>query len=69
MPVMDDEGKRQEQFKYWIGTWLRENLATGDIKPSPEPKVVGNGLEAINAGLDMIVQGVSCVKLVVEIEE
>ncbi|KAF7169368.1 hypothetical protein CNMCM5623_002131 [Aspergillus felis] len=51
------EGERLEQFRYWIGTWLRENLAKGTIRPSPEPSVVGMGLGAINAGLDKLRQG------------
>ncbi|OJJ42349.1 hypothetical protein ASPZODRAFT_137358 [Penicilliopsis zonata CBS 506.65] len=68
MPSMVEE-ERLEQFQYWLGTWLRENLAKGTIKPSPEPSVVGKGLEAINAGLDNLRQGVSCTKLVVEIAE
>ncbi|KAJ3539746.1 hypothetical protein NM208_g5363 [Fusarium decemcellulare] len=61
------EEERLEQFRYWLGTWLRENLATGVIRPSPEPKVVGKGLKAVNTGLDMLRQGVSCTKLVVEV--
>ena len=64
-----DETKRLEQFQYWIGTWLKENLALQTIKPSPNPTVVGKGLGAINAGLDRLGQGVSCRKLVVEIAE
>ena len=64
-----EEGERLEQFRYWMGTWLRENLAKGVVKPSPEPTVVGNGLGAINTGLDMLLQGVSCTKLVVEVEQ
>ncbi|KAI0123438.1 chaperonin 10-like protein [Xylariales sp. AK1849] len=64
------EGERLQQFQYWIGTWLRENLAKGTtIRPSPEPKVVGKGLGAINAGLDMLLRRVSCTKLVVEVAE
>lgn len=63
------EGERLQQFQYWIGTWLRENLAKGTLRPSPEPKVVGKGLGAINAGLDMMLRGVSCTKLVVEVAE
>ncbi|KAJ6131120.1 hypothetical protein N7523_001580 [Penicillium sp. IBT 18751x] len=63
------EGERLEQFRYWIGTWLRENLDKGTIKPSPEPSVIGKGLGAINAGLDKLLLGVSCTKLVVEVTE
>ncbi|CAI7591739.1 unnamed protein product [Penicillium viridicatum] len=64
-----DEGDRLAHFGYWMGTWLRENLANGTIRPSPEPIIVGKGLGAINGGLDMLLQGVSCTKLVVEIAE
>jgi hypothetical protein len=61
--------ERLEQFRYWLGTWLRENLAKGAIRPSPEPSISGKGLGAINAGLDKLLQGVSCTKLVVEVAE
>ncbi|OOG00871.1 hypothetical protein ASPCADRAFT_202701 [Aspergillus carbonarius ITEM 5010] len=67
MPSMDED-ERLAQFKYWMGT-LRENLANGTIRPSPEPRVVGKGLGAINAGLDVLRRGVSCTKLVVEVAE
>ncbi|KAF5683574.1 zinc-binding alcohol dehydrogenase domain-containing protein [Fusarium denticulatum] len=61
------EEERLEQFNYWIGNYLSKNLASGNIKPSPEPKVVGKGLEFINSALDKMSEGVSCTKLVVEI--
>lgn len=65
-----DERERLAQFQYWMGTWLTENLTKGTVRPSPEPKVIGEGLGAINAGLDMILRGeVSCTKLVVEVAE
>ncbi|KAF5550698.1 zinc-binding alcohol dehydrogenase domain-containing protein [Fusarium mexicanum] len=63
------EEERLEQFKYWIGTYLRKNLSNGNIRPSPEPRVVGRGLEFINIALDKMSEGVSCTKLVVEIGE
>jgi NADPH:quinone reductase-like Zn-dependent oxidoreductase len=69
LPSMTDEQERQRQFLYWLGTWGRENLMNGNIRPSPEPQVVGKGLEAINVGLDMLRQGVSCAKLVIEVGE
>ncbi|KAJ5993476.1 hypothetical protein N7451_009200 [Penicillium sp. IBT 35674x] len=68
MPSMVEE-ERLEQFRYWIGTWLRENLAKGTIRPSPELSVVGKGLGAINDGLDKLLRGVSCTKLIIEIAE
>ncbi|KAL4993508.1 chaperonin 10-like protein [Aspergillus recurvatus] len=67
MPSMV-EAQRLEQFQVWMA-WLEENLAKATIKPSPEPSVVGKGLGAVNAGLDRLQQGVSCIKLVVEIAE
>ncbi|KAF1844467.1 GroES-like protein [Cucurbitaria berberidis CBS 394.84] len=63
------EEERLGHFQYWMGTWLRENLVKGVVRPSPEPRVVGKGLVAINDGLNMLLQGVSCTKLVIEIEE
>lgn len=68
LPSMQEE-ERLAQFRYWMGTWLAQNLANGSIRPSPELRVVGRGLEAINAGLDILAQGVSCTKLVVEIAD
>ncbi|KAH7397127.1 chaperonin 10-like protein [Pyrenochaeta sp. MPI-SDFR-AT-0127] len=63
------EEERLGQFQYWMGSWLRENLAKGVIRPSPEPRVVGKGLAAINTGLDLLLQGVSCTKLVIELDQ
>ncbi|KAL3485379.1 hypothetical protein BJX62DRAFT_217313 [Aspergillus germanicus] len=69
MPSFEDETVRLAQFNYWLGTWCRENLASGNIRPSPEVRVVGRGLQAINAGLNELARGVSCAKLVVEVAE
>ncbi|KAF4495898.1 Zinc-binding alcohol dehydrogenase domain containing protein cipB [Fusarium agapanthi] len=63
------EEERLEQFQYWIGTYLNKNLSNGNIKPSPEPKAVGKGLDLINIALDKMSKGLSCKKLVVEIGE
>ncbi|KAI1381167.1 GroES-like protein [Hypoxylon crocopeplum] len=68
LPSMD-EGERLKQYRFWMGTWLRENLAKGLVKPSPEPTVVGKGLGVISAGIDKLSQGVSCTKLIIEVEE
>lgn len=64
-----DAQQRMSQFRYWMGTWLQENLSKGRIEPSPAPKIVGRGLEAINTGIDILQKGVSCTKLVVEVNE
>ncbi|KAJ5320293.1 hypothetical protein PENANT_c010G00606 [Penicillium antarcticum] len=63
------EAERLEQFRYWLGTFLKSNLIKGNIRPSPEPNVVGKGLGAINAGLDKLLLGVSCTKLIVELTD
>lgn len=68
LPSMDED-ERLAQFRYWMGTWLRENLANKAVIPSPELRVVGKGLGAINDGLDLLLRGVSCTKVVVEIAE
>lgn len=68
MPSTEEE-ERLRQFQYWLGTWLRTKLIEKAIKPSPELKVVGTSLEAINTGLDMLRDGVSCAKLVVEVAQ
>ncbi|CRG89767.1 hypothetical protein PISL3812_06806 [Talaromyces islandicus] len=62
-----NERERLAQFRYWMGTFLVEHLTKRAIQPSPELKVVERGLEAINAGLDELLRGVSCTKLVVEV--
>lgn len=49
--------------------WLRDSLAAGLITPSLGPRGVGKGLGTINAGLEILLEGVSCTKLVVEVEE
>ncbi|GLB11271.1 hypothetical protein AtubIFM57258_008138 [Aspergillus tubingensis] len=69
VPAMDDEEKRLNQFRYWLGTWARENMVNGNIRPSPELRVVGRGLQAVNDGLDELSRGVSGTKLVVEVAE
>lgn len=63
-----DKTERLAQFQKWMAQ-LSKYVAEGAIKPSPEPKVVGTGLNAINAGLDTLSQGVSCSKLVVQLSE
>ncbi len=63
-----DKTERLAQFQKWMAQ-LSKNVAAGTIKPSPEPKVVGTGLDTINAGLDRLSEGVSCSKLVIQVSE
>ncbi|KAF5025865.1 hypothetical protein F66182_2047 [Fusarium sp. NRRL 66182] len=53
------EEERLGQFQYWMGTWLRESLSKGIIQPSPGPSIIGKGLDAINAALDKVSQGLT----------
>ena len=48
-------------------TWLAARLAAGEFVPSPQAQVVPGGLGGIQAGLDLWSEGVSGVKLVVEL--
>jgi NADPH:quinone reductase-like Zn-dependent oxidoreductase len=68
IPAAEEE-ERSKQFEDWMGTWLREKLQSGLIKPSPPLSVVGRGLEAVYAGLKLLKEGVSCTKLVIEVED
>lgn len=65
----DNDEQRLADFQYWMGTWLRENIAKKAIKPSPKLKVVGKGVKDINNAVEVMKKGVSCTKLVVEICE
>ena len=63
------DGKaREENFHFIFRVWLKEKLASGEFVPSPKIKVVGKGLESLQAGLDELKNlGASGVKLVVEL--
>lgn len=67
VPAME-KTERLRQYQCWMAT-LSKYVSAGNVKPSPEPRVVGTRLDAINAGLDTLVQGVSCSKLVIKIEK
>lgn len=56
-----------------VGTVIYENflpkaLAEGKYKAAPEAEVVGQGLQALQKGLDLLRQGVSAKKLVVALD-
>lgn len=65
---------------YWIkdtplaeaifGTFLPAALASGEYKCEPKPRVVGKGLESVQAALDIIkTNAVSCEKLIVTLDD
>lgn len=62
-----DDAERDEWSQWLYGTWLKENLQTGEIIPSPSIRVVDGGLESANKALDQLKGGVSGVKLVLEV--
>ena len=61
------EKERTEFFRTVFGTWLKEKLESGQYVPSSKIKVVGQGFESIQKGLEELKNGVSGTKLVVEV--
>ena len=47
------------------GDFLPDALKNGQIKPAPQPDVVGHGIEHIQAAVDKLKAGVSGSKIVV----
>ncbi|KAK8187773.1 chaperonin 10-like protein [Phyllosticta capitalensis] len=62
-----DARERDEQFRFVFNVWLKERLASGEFVPSPKVRVVEGGLEAANDALDILKEGVSGEKLVLEV--
>ncbi|KAL9128813.1 MAG: hypothetical protein Q9217_002594 [Psora testacea] len=63
----EDEEERMEFFHFVFRVWLKEKLAKGEFVPSPKIQVVEGGLPAAQKGLDELKNGVSGVKLVLEV--
>lgn len=62
-----NEEERMEFFHFVFGVWLKEKLETGEFVPSPKIQILEGGLEGANKGLDVLRNGVSGVKLVLEV--
>ncbi|KAL1984493.1 hypothetical protein VTN96DRAFT_9092 [Rasamsonia emersonii] len=62
-----DEKDRGEYTRQMFHGWLRARLASGEYIPSPRVRVLDGGLGALRSGLDVLEQGVSAEKLVVEV--
>lgn len=45
--------------------FLPKALESGQLKPKPDAKVIGHGVESLQDGVDQIKKGVSATKLVV----
>lgn len=50
-----------------VHKWMAKALAEGTLQPKPDPTVVGQGLESIQSGLDILRKGVSATKVVVRL--
>jgi len=62
-----DASEMTKWFSYVFNVWLKEKLATGAVVPSPHIRVVDGGLQAINKALDILKEGVSGTKIVLEL--
>ena len=66
--VLPPSGQERIEYNQFVFTvWLKEKLETGEFVPSPKIQVIEGGLESINKGLDALKEGVSGVKLVLEV--
>lgn len=65
-PLLDEKA-RTEHFHFVFRVWLKERLETGEFVPSPRIQVVEGGLESAQKALDELREGVSGVKLVLEV--
>ncbi|KAJ8101616.1 chaperonin 10-like protein, partial [Lipomyces tetrasporus] len=61
------EEARTEHFHFIFHDWLKEKLDTGKFVPSPQIKVVEEGLLSANKALDEMKQGISGTKVVLEV--
>lgn len=50
-----------------VHNWMAKALADGTLQPTPNPEIVGEGLDAIQAGIDRVRKGVSATKVVIKL--
>ncbi|KAF2768831.1 GroES-like protein [Teratosphaeria nubilosa] len=50
-----------------VHAWMSRALADGSLQCKPDPYVIGEGLESVQAGIDMVRNGVSATKVVVRL--
>ncbi|EXJ53340.1 uncharacterized protein A1O5_13434 [Cladophialophora psammophila CBS 110553] len=67
--VMAPEGSGAggRHFEFVMQEWLAPRLASGAFTPAPEARVMPGGLAGLNDALDVLKEGVSCQKLVLEV--
>lgn len=58
---------RESKIYEIVHIWMVKALADGSLLPRPNPIIVGEGLESIQLGLDMVRKGVSAAKIVVRL--
>lgn len=63
----EDEKERTEHLHFIFRVWLKEKLEKGEFVPSPKIKVIEGGLNSAQKALDELKEGVSGVKLVLEV--
>ncbi|KAI5362220.1 Putative GroES-like superfamily, alcohol dehydrogenase-like, NAD(P)-binding domain superfamily [Septoria linicola] len=49
-----------------VHNWMANALANSTLKPRPDPEVIGEGLDFVQAGIDKVRQGVSAAKVVIK---
>lgn len=57
---------RSEQYGQ-VHKWLASALTDGSLQCKPDSMVVGEGLESIQKGIDILRKGVSAAKVVVKL--
>ncbi|KAJ5322694.1 hypothetical protein N7452_010983 [Penicillium brevicompactum] len=62
-----DSEERNAHMRQCFHGWLKHNLESGSVVPSPNLQVESGGLEGVNAALDKLKAGVSGTKLVLSI--
>ena len=62
-----DQEERDRHFEFIFNVWLKEKLERNEFFPSPIIQVVGGGLKAVNEALDILKNGVSLTKIVLEV--
>lgn len=67
-PPQDPEEMRERNRSIFVD-WLGPALAARELVASPHIKVIKGGLESVDEALDELKAGVSCSKIVVELEE
>jgi len=50
-----------------VHTWMANALEVGTLLPKPDPMVVGEGLESIQLGINIVRKGVSATKVVIRL--